>query len=331
MQILDPIGYPEAIKSVNLSGLKNKSIFVTGGTGFFGIWLLHLISVLNADEHKINVTLLSRDPQKFLNDNPQYSNVQWLGWVKGDVASYGFPDSKFDLFIHGAANTKPETVNNQALVFESIVFGTKHVLDHAFFAGAKRLLLISSGAVYGEVPHGMDFITEDVNTAPLTNKPENAYGEGKRAAEILGYCFAAEKGVEVVTARCFAFTGFGIGEHLVLGQLIKQALYSEEIIVNGSGLARRSFLHGRDLSVWLLKLLIDGKAGEIYNVGSDEAYSIAGLAELVRNELFPGKKVNVLGAQKQEQRLNYIPSIEKAKTLGLGIWTSLKDAVKEMQ
>ena len=69
--------------------------------------------------------------------------------------------------------------------------------------------------------------------------------------------------------------------------------------------------------------------GEIYNVGSDEAYSILGLGELVRDELAPGKKINVLGAQKKEQRMNYIPSVAKARSLGLDVWTSLKDAIKE--
>ena len=183
--------------------------------------------------------------------------------------------------------------------------------------------------MYGEVPEGLDSISEDVTTSPTTNRPENAYGEGKRAAEMLGCCYANEKSIEVVTARCFAFTGFGIGGHLVLGLLIKQALNNDEIVINGSGKARRSFLHGRDLSIWLLKLLIDGDSGEIYNVGSDEAYSILGLAELVRDELAPGKPIKVLGAQKKEQRLNYIPSVDKARSLGLGVWTSLKDAVKE--
>ena len=329
MPITDSIGYRDAIRSANLEHLRNKSVFISGGTGFFGYWLLNLLGILNADDYNITATLLSRDPAKFLADNPQYNDVHWLQWVTGDVENYEFPDRKFDLFIHGAANTKPESLNKQVPVFDSIVFGTKHVLEHACVAGAKRFLLISSGAVYGEVPEGTDFISEDVVTAPNTNRPENAYGEAKRAAEMLGCCYAFEKGIEVVTARCFAFTGYGIGGHLVLGLLIKQALNNEEITINGSGLARRSFLHGRDLSIWLLKLLADGNNAEIYNVGSDEAYSILGLAELVRDELSPGKNINVLGAQKKEQRMNYIPAVQKAKSLGLHVWTSLRDAIKE--
>ena len=329
MPIVNPIGYREIIKSVNLDQMRNKSVFITGGTGFFGFWLLNLLTILNADGFGITATLLSRNPEQFLADNPQYKDVNWLHWVTGDVESYEFPDRKFEMFIHGAANTKPESLNKQVPVFDSIVFGTKHLLEHACISGARRFLLISSGAVYGEVPEGLEAISEDVVTSPHTNKPENAYGDAKRAAEMLGCCYAFEKGIEVVTARCFAFTGYGIGGHLVLGLLIKQALNNDHIIINGSGLARRSFLHGRDLSIWLLKLLADGINAEIYNVGSDEAYSILGLAELVRDELAPGKKITVLGAQKKEQRLNYIPSIEKARSLGLGVWTTLRDAIKE--
>ena len=326
----DPKGYRDAIRSANLEHLRNKSIFITGGTGFFGYWLLNLLNILNQEGFGISATLLSREPDRFLTDNPLYRDAaSWLKWVRGDVESYKFPEGSFDLFIHGAANTKPESADKQIPVFESIVFGTKRVLEHAHVSSARRFLLISSGAVYGEVPEGTDFISEDVTTSPVTNLPQNAYGEGKRAAEMLGCCYAFEKGIEVVMARCFAFTGYGIGGHLVLGLLIKQALNNAEIVINGSGKARRSFLHGRDLSIWLLKLLVDGSNGEIYNVGSDEAYSILGLGELVRDELAPGKKINVLGAQKKEQRMNYIPSVAKARSLGLDVWTSLKDAIKE--
>lgn len=331
MVVFDNKKYREIISSVNLSGLRNKSIFITGGTGFFGLWLLNLLAILNEDGYEIKVTSLSRAPEKFLINNPNFANISWLTWVEGDIANYSIPENQFDLLIHGAANTKPEPLDRQINIFEGILFGAHHVMKHAVKANVKRVLFISSGAVYGEIPPDVSLITEEVAIAPLTNKPENALGEGKRAAEMLTNCFAVSKGIEVVIARCFAFTGFGIGEHLVLGQLIKQAIHNDKIVINGSGLARRSFLHGRDLSIWLLKLLVDGKNGEIYNVGSDQAFTIKQLAELVRDEIAPEKKIIVLGAQKQEQRLNYVPSIEKAKTLGLAIWTDLKDAIKETQ
>ena len=323
--------YKQIISDVNLSGLKDKAIFMTGGTGFFGYWVLKLFALLHSDGFGIKLALLSRDPDSFLNKNPEYRGASWLQWVKGDVTNYAFPDQKFDFFIHGAANTTPIVFEKPATVFEEIVFGTKHVLEHAIYSRARRVLIISSGAVYGEVSKEMQFIREDHNSAPETNNIENAYGEAKRASEMLAYCYAKEKNIEVVTARCFAFAGFGIGPHLVLNLFIQQALKENKISIKSSGLARRSFLHGRDLAIWLLKILADGKKGELYNVGSDDAYTITGLAELVRDIISPAKEVCVLGSSKQEQRINYIPSVEKAKSLGLDVWTSLRESVIEMK
>jgi nucleoside-diphosphate-sugar epimerase len=323
--------YKQIIDIVGLSDLKGKSIFITGGTGFFGYWLLNLFSILNNLGFEITITLLSRSPEMFLKKNPDYNNANWLNWIKGDIIDYKIPAQKFDLIIHGAANTTPLVFEKPAMVFEEIFSGTKHVLDHTILSGAKRFLNISSGAVYGEVPIETQFITEDATSAPLTNRTENAYGEAKRASEMLAYSFAKEKGIEVITARCFAFAGLGIGEHLILNILIKQALHENEIAIKSKGIARRSFLHGKDLAIWLLKLLIDGKSGEIYNVGSDEVYTIKELAELVKNIISPNKKVIVLGSLNQEQRINYIPSIEKVKLLGLDVWTTLTESINEMK
>jgi nucleoside-diphosphate-sugar epimerase len=323
--------YKKIVSNVDLSVLKNKSVFITGGTGFFGYWLLKLFSVLQSEGFGIDLTLLSRDPDTFLIKNPEYRNAGWLHWIKGDVRSYPFPEQQFDFFIHGAANTTPAVFEKPAIVFEEILLGTKHVLEHAIMSSAQRVMIISSGAVYGEVPREVHLIAEDVLTAPETNKFENAYGEAKRASEMLAYCYAKEHQLEIITARCFAFAGFGIGPHLVLNFFIQQAIKEDELSIKSNGLARRSFLHGRDLAIWLLKLLANGKNGEIYNVGSDKAYTIKELAELVRDLISPSKAVRVLGSVKQEQRINYIPSVEKAKSLGLDVWTSLEESILEMQ
>ncbi len=91
----------------------------------------------------------------------------------------------------------------------------------------------------------------------------------------------------MIMNKQFAFSGAGLGKHLVLNQLIEQALSANQIIIKGSGLARRSFLHGQDLAIWLLKLLVDGAANEVYNVGSDREYTVKALAELIKETINP--------------------------------------------
>ena len=116
--------YKQIVGDVNLSGLKNKAIFMTGGTGFFGYWILKLFALLHSDGFGIDVTLLSRDPDSFLNRSQEYKDASWLHWVKGDVTDYTFSTKKFDFFIHGAANTSTILFEKPATVFEEIVFGS---------------------------------------------------------------------------------------------------------------------------------------------------------------------------------------------------------------
>ena len=328
---LHPENYYSLIDRIDFSPIRGKRLFITGGTGFFGLWLNNLFQALNQKGYDITVTLLSRDPEAFLKKNPSYLHSSWLNWVHGDVLSYQIPLQKFDLFIHGAADTSPGALDKPTQLFTSIVSGTERVLKHAVDSGAGRMLFVSSGAVYGEAPSGIDLISEDTNSAPQTNETANVYGEAKRAAEMLAYCYQKEYGLEIVVARCFAFMGAGIGQHLVINQFIQQALHSPQIVIKGSGTSRRSFLHGQDLALWLLKLLVAGNAGEIYNVGSDHGFTIKQLAELVRDEISPEKAVTVLGTQKKEFRMNYVPSITKTKSLGLDVWTSLKETIRQQK
>lgn len=320
--------YRAIIDCVDLGVLRDKKLFITGGTGFFGRWMLNLIQVLNEQGYQIEATLLSRNPDAFLDKNPHW-RTDWLHWVKGDVINYEWPSGKFDLFIHGAADTTPEGLLQPAVLYDGIVSGTKHVLAHAAAAKAKRVLFISSGAVYGEVAEGLLNIPENAPIPAPTNLPSNSYGEGKRAAEIFATNFALNSPVDVIIARCFAFMGTGIGQHLALNQFIRQAQQDKEIVIKGSGSSRRSFLHGRDLAVWLFKLLLSGKSREIYNVGSDKSYTIKELAELVRDKIAPDKKVVILGAGQKEVRMNYVPSVEKARGLGLDAWTPIEQMLAD--
>jgi len=51
----------------------------------------------------------------------------------------------------------------------------------------------------------------------------------------------------------------------------------------------------------------------------------------VRDIVSPDKEVHVLGSLKKEQRVNYIPSVEKARLLGLEVWTNLRESILEMK
>lgn len=313
--------------------LANKSLFVTGGTGFFGFWLLSTLALLNGNGTGINVTVLSRNPERFLTVQPQFRNLPWLTFVQGTIQDFAIPESCFDLLIHGATDTAESAHAEPLNIFNDITIGSRHVLEFALKAGIKRALLISSGAVYGRQPADMSAIEEDAHIACGTDKPADAYGTGKRFMEMLGTLYARQYGIDIMHARCFAFVGhcLPLDKHFAIGNFIHHALYADAITVNGDGTPVRSYLYGADLAIWLLTLLTRGSSGRTYNVGSDREITIRELADLTQRVLAPDKPIRLLQQPNAAggQRNRYLPDIQRARNeLGLDVWTQLPDAIR---
>ena len=78
-----------------------------------------------------------------------------------------------------------------------------------------------------------------------------------------------------------------------------------------------------------MTLLVKGGAGQAYNVGSDAAVGIADLARNVARLAQPSPSVIVKGKPSPgAPRARYVPNIDKARALGLDVWTSLDDAIR---
>jgi nucleoside-diphosphate-sugar epimerase len=317
---------------LDLSSLDGQRLFITGGTGFFGLWLLSALRVLHGQAVSVEVCVLSRDPAGFLSRHPQFYNQSWLSFISGNVRDFQIPDRQFDLLLHAATETSTSAHANPPRMFDDIVLGTRHVLDLAQRCGVRRMLLISSGAVYGPQPLGLTHQPDESQMACNPLLPGSSYGEGKRVMELMGAMLQHSIGIESMTARCFAFCGPGLplNGHFAIGNFVRDALFRDEITVQGDGSPMRSYLYGADLAVWLLYLLINGKAGESYNVGSDEALSIKDLALRVRDVLAPEKPVKIHKVVGTEPLLRqcYVPSISRARAMGCEPWTSFDQSLR---
>ncbi len=289
-----------------MSVLKGKRIFLTGGTGFFGKWLLRALPA------SARITVLSRDPERFVRTHPEFSGVEFL---RGDVRDFPLPVEHFDYVIHGAtASTIPLPDDEMESV---IIGGTEHVLRMNF----DKMLYISSGAVYD--PNPPEFVNENASGTPV-----NAYGRGKKTAEQL--CLASGKPFTI--ARCFAFIGpyLPLDAHFAIGNFINDCLHRRPLVIKGDGTPRRSYLYAGDLAAWLLKILTDGLPGRAYNVGSDESLSIRELAELVKTVCENPRPVEVRTPPAPGQPVSaYVPDISRARhELGLKITVPLADAIR---
>ncbi len=280
-----------------------------------------------------HITVLTRDPTSFLASHPEFSGLPWLRFHRGDIRDPSSLPSRdrFTHVLHAATDSTLGPLMTPLARYQQIVDGTRNLLDFALTVGAHRLLLTSSGAVYGPQPPEVAALSEDWPGSPDLRNPANAYSLGKRAAEHLCAIYQEAFDIEVVIARCFAFVGqdLPLNVHFAIGNFIRDALTRDVIEVAGNGSPLRTYLDQDDLARWLLALLARGRPGEAYNVGSDEVVSIAALAQLVRNLLAPDKPVRILGQQQETQvRSRYIPDIRKAqRELGLTVTIPLAEAI----
>lgn len=312
--------------------LRGERLFITGGTGFFGIWLLEALTWAN-DRLDLNLhaTVLTRNPDAFARRAPRLASHACLAFHRGDIRDFSFPDGSFAHVIHAATDTdKHANLAHPLQMLDVILGGTRRTIEFALRCKARNFLLTSSGAVYGRQPPGLPLVPEDYCGGPAPDSYLYAYATGKRAAESLCGAAYQECGLPAKIARCFAFVGphLQFDAHFALGNFLGDALAGRDIVVKGDGTAVRSYLYGADLVVWLLKILLDGAPNHPYNVGSDRAIDIEALARLVA-EASPGHPaVKILKPRGCEAVDHYVPDISRARSeLGLDVFLPLDAAI----
>ncbi len=309
--------------------LCGKRIFITGATGFFGCWFLEtLLWANNKLGLNVSITALTRNRAAFSKKAPYLAGDAAVTFVEGDIKNFKFPDGEFSHVIHAASGLQGD---NPAEVMETIVSGTKHVLDFAASCKAAKFLFTSSGAVYGVQPPDVERLAEDFYGVPDISNANSAYGKGKRIAEQSCERFAREHGFEIKIARCFAFIGpyLPMTSHFAAGNFIRDALAGGPIVIKGDGTAYRSYLYAADLMIWLFTILSKGASCRAYNVGSGDEISIKELAARVIKQT-GGKAELIVKENPVPGKLpaRYVPDVSRAKKeLGLESLIGLDEAI----
>lgn len=303
--------------------LRDQRIFITGGTGFFGCWFLESFAWANDKLHlNTEALVLTRNYEAFLKKAPHLATNPAIKFHIGDVRDFEFPEGHFPFVIHAATEASAKlNEENPLLMWDTIIEGTRHTLEFARHAETKKFLLTSSGAVYGKQPPDMTHIPEEYTGAPDSTDPNSAYGEGKRAAEMLCTMYAKMYGIQTKIARCFAFVGpyFPLDIHYAIGNFIRDGLQGGPIQVKGDGTPYRSYLYAADLAIWLWTIFFRGVPGNPYNVGSEKDITIAALAKEIAGHFKPELSISIKRNTRSNQLPErYVPSNRKIdKELGL--------------
>jgi nucleoside-diphosphate-sugar epimerase len=294
-----------------------QRLFITGGTGFFGRWLLE--SFLWANQRfgmKANVTILTRNPRKFKSEVPHLAFHPAVVLLQGDVRTFEYPIGDYRFLIHGAAEASTNLNLSSPLEMISVIAdGTSHVMGFAEAAGVRKALFLSSGAVYGHQPLDLEAISEEYRGSPDTSSPSSAYGEAKRIAELICSIQSFRTGISLPIARCFCAMGAHMAlDHSAAGNFVRDCMEGRPIGVAGDGSPVRSYLYGSDLATWLWTILFSGESRRPYNVGSRNGLSIAELAEQVAAQRTPPLPVHIAGdSQARSQGERYVPDTSRAE------------------
>jgi dTDP-glucose 4,6-dehydratase/UDP-glucose 4-epimerase len=321
---------------VALEGFRGKTVLLTGGTGFFGIWmLLAFVQMKQILEGDLRILVVSRDPESFLKKHPQYHFDQHAEFIHSDVKNLTLTDVQVTHLVHMATTNAGETFagEDQLQKLDLLYLGTRNVLEQCG-PTLEKVLFTSSGVAYGRTPSGL--ITEENPSALDTTSTGSALGLGKLNAEYLMAYYAEKWGYKYSIARCFSFAGqyLPLNLHYAMGNFIANALAKQNILIKGNGEALRSYLYIGDALAWLLRLLAEPH-NQIFNVGSEKSMSMQDLAKKVAHVTGLSKSINVM-SQPQEignfRRDTYVPSVNKITTTysGLREWTTVEESIQKM-
>jgi UDP-glucose 4-epimerase len=260
------------------------NFLVTGGAGFLGAALANRLA---RDNHQVRVidNLTAGDPERL---DPA------VFFDRGDVADI----PKLWTLLHGA-----DCVYHLAArvsVAESILYprdynhvnvgGTVSVMEAMRDAGVKRVVLASSGALYGEQDHQP--VTEDQHP-----NPDSPYGVSKLAAEYYVRTIGALWGIETVALRIF--NAYGPVQRVrpahppVVPQFLKQALTGGSLVILGGGEQTRDFIFVDDVVDALVAAATAEDVDQrVINVGSGIEVGINALVAAV--ERAAGRPVSVV-------------------------------------
>jgi len=319
------------VSADDLRYFKGQRLFITGGTGFFGTWLLRTLIYANDRlGTDIEADVLTRDPEAFKRREPAIAADPRLRFVTGSVSDIPVSGT-YDAVVHAATEASANLNESRPeVMLDTIVIGTRSLIENILGnSGAIPILFTSSGAVYGRQPPSLSHVPETYVGAPDPLDPKSAYHEGKRMAE-LQLSIAATRGMGMPKiARLFAFLGPGLplDAHFAAGNFLRDANQGRPIDVrNGSPV--RSYLYPTDMISWCLAVFARGAACRAYNVGSPEAVTIDDLARRIGASSEPPVSVCRRDAPSTTPPERYLPDADRIiSELGVNVTVSLQDAI----
>jgi len=289
------------------------NFLITGAAGFLGSALANQLA---REGHQVRGLddLSTGDPQALTPD---------VHFTRGDVNDR--PRlwtllQEVDCVYHLAARVSVQESVLYPREYNAVnVSGTVSLMEAMRDVGVKRVVLVSSGAIYGD--QGKQPLSEC-----MTPNPRSPYAVSKLAAEYYVNTIGHIWNIETVSLR--VFNAYGPGQHLpashppVVPYFLRQAIHHGSIVVHSDGSQTRDYVYVDDVvSAMVAASTAPNLDGAVINVGSGREYSVRELAKTVirltgseteviyNSKTSPGVSRMCADLTLAAQKLNYRPSI----------------------
>jgi UDP-glucuronate decarboxylase len=313
--------------------MAGRRLLIVGGGGFLGYYLVQAPLAWNRTGcgAPIEVTVY---------DNWIRGTPDWLQALKSDphltLATHDVTQPMpadaphFDYVIHAASIASPIFYRRYPIeTMDANVNGLRNLLEYAL--ARKRagqplagFLFYSTSEIYGD-PTPDNIPTPETYRGNVScTGPRACYDESKRYGETLCVNFAQQHDMQITIARPFNNYGPGlkITDRRVLPDFARDVFAGRDIVMLSDGSPTRTFCYIADAIVGYFKVLVRGRKGESYNIGTDaEEVSMARLADEVvrlarKNWGYGGKVVRQTSSDKDYLTDNpnrRCPVIDKAR------------------
>ena len=277
----------------------DKTVLLTGAYGMLASYLVYFLFYLKK-EKKTNVKLMAvvRNKEKFCKKFSNLGGINKCTVIESNLSQKLEINTTVDYIIHAATLASQQCYSVCPVdVLQPNTIGNYNLLQLAKEKQVKGYLLFSTADVYGTVNAESGLIGEETFGAMNTLDIHNCYSESKRMAETMCKAFHVQYNVPVKIARIahtYAPTMDIENDPRVFASFVKNIVDWQDIVMKSSGAGKRSFCYITDAVAGYFAVLLDGKAGEAYNVCNTSQYvSIRQLAECLAN-LYPDRNIHVV-------------------------------------
>ena len=327
-------------RDISWDALRNSSFVITGATGLIGSLIVKYLLYANRTMNfGANIYAVVRNVEKADKIFAE-EKTDALTYVVADLTKEKVNcEGDCDYIVHAAAVTASKVmVSDPVGTICTSIDGTEKMLQLAVEKKAKAFIYISSMEIYGQPTVGGKTAEKDLGYVDIENV-RSCYPEGKRMCECLCTAYAAQYGVNVISARLAQTFGAGIlpTENRVFAQFARSVMRGENIVLHTTGESEGNYVYTADAIAAIMTLLVKGKAGEAYNIANEDSHiTIRNMAELVAREIAGEKIQVVIDIPEDSVSLGYAPPVKmwldasKMRELGWKPEIGLVEAYKRM-